>query len=140
MKDYPDNLWICIHYGPTYISFILNPSLLGIRLQLGKKKKYSTLIVDDMIKFCLHFQIYALYLHQKDTFKSLTIYSPYYLKPVIDLTLCSPSIFPVVLLFIGPETILQYSVKIKSLYYLIVSDYFSINFWNLQVSPDQKMH
>lgn len=93
-----------------------------------------------MIKFCLHFQIYALYLHQKDTFKSLTIYSPYYLKPVIDLTLCSPSIFPVVLLFTGPETILQYSVKTKSLYYLIVFDYFSINFWNLQVSPDQKMH
>lgn len=42
-------------------------------------------MVRDLIKFCLHFQLYALQLHQKGTFKLLTIYSCSYLKPVIDL-------------------------------------------------------
>lgn len=86
----------------------------------------------DLIKFCLHFQLYALQLHQKGTSKLLTIYSHSYLKPVIDLILCSLSILLVVLLFIG-SNILLYSVKLKSLYYQIISDYFSINLWNFKL-------
>jgi len=93
-------------------------------------------MVRDMIKFCLHLEIHALQLHQKDTFKLCTISSHSYLKPLIDLILCSLSILSVVLLFTGLKILTLYSVRLKSLYYLIISDYLSINLWNLQVRTD----